>query len=75
MHIIVQLKNYSIENDQFSTSSLFSSLLILVQNFSHRINHFSFGDLVNGQIHPLEAVESVTDVGEFILITREFIIT
>ncbi|CAH8430195.1 unnamed protein product [Schistosoma curassoni] len=33
-----------------------------VQNFSHRINHFSFGDLVNGQIHPLEAVESVTDV-------------
>ncbi|CAH8430340.1 unnamed protein product [Schistosoma bovis] len=35
-----------------------------VQNFSHRINHFSFGDLVNGQIHPLEAVEFVTDVAK-----------
>ncbi|CAH8429038.1 unnamed protein product [Schistosoma turkestanicum] len=32
------------------------------QNFSHRIYHFSFGDPVNGQIHPLEAIESVTDV-------------
>ncbi|KAH8855915.1 Endoplasmic reticulum-Golgi intermediate compartment protein 2 [Schistosoma japonicum] len=31
-------------------------------NFSHRINHFSFGDLVNGQIHPLEAIESITAV-------------
>ncbi|RTG87826.1 endoplasmic reticulum-Golgi intermediate compartment protein 2 [Schistosoma bovis] len=44
-----------------------------VQNFSHRINHFSFGDLVNGQIHPLEAVESVTDVVVKITYDRELL--
>ncbi|KAL7856941.1 hypothetical protein SRHO_G00158400 [Serrasalmus rhombeus] len=38
----------------------FGSLFTNVQNFSHRIDHLSFGEVVPGRINPLDATEKVT---------------
>ena len=35
-------------------------------NFSHRIDHFSFGDPVSGIIYPLDGTLAVTNNGEFV---------
>lgn len=43
-----------------------SSIFETKQNFSHRINRFSFGDATAGIVHPLEGDEKILDESNFI---------
>lgn len=44
------------------------SFIFTVYNFSHRIDHLSFGEEIPGIINPLDGTEKVTDSSKFLLL-------
>lgn len=44
-------------------------LFLLAYNFSHRIDHLSFGELVPGIINPLDGTEKIAVDRKYLIIT------